>query len=162
MLYGTARESVRTIDSRLSGLMIFSSGLSAISIASLLAAVNLNPTTLPEGFFSIVLTLFVLYVLVQSCRCLLSAVAGLRRHAFREIEPESIISASCNRSREGAIRLMNEEIYVYLWNNWVTDRKVDNLEVAYVSFRNALWGAAALFLLVAIFAFWRIYCSLMN
>ena len=82
LLYGTARESVRTIDSRLSGLMIFSSGLSAISIASLLAAVNLNPTTLPEGFFSIVLTLLVLYVLVQSCRCLLCAVAGLRTSFF--------------------------------------------------------------------------------
>ena len=162
LFYSSMRESGRTVDARLVGLLTLSSVVSAIAAAGLLAALNLEPSSWYEGVFAIAVTLVVVYVLAQSCRCLLAAVAGLRRHSYRMVEPSQIISTYRESIRDSAIRWINEEAFVFSWNNWVEERKVDQLELAYVAYRNGLCGALMFFFLVASFASWKIVSSLLS
>ena len=158
-LYSDVQELNRTVDTRLAGLLLLSSAFSAVSVAGLLAAASFQPVRSYEQWFSIAATLVVFYILVQSCCCLLSAVAGLRRRRFRTVTPERIVQVYGDGSDEGLRQLINEEIFVFKWNNWVYNGKVDHLEVAYVAFRNLLIGALVLYFLATIFALWKILCT---
>ena len=154
--YSTTREPGRTVDTRLVSLMTLNSVISVIAVAGLLAAVNLQPTSWYESLFGVAVTVVVFYVLVQCARCLLAAIAGLRRHRYRLVDPSHIILVYSENSIPSTIQQINEEAFVFSWNNWVENRKVDQLELAYIAFRNGLWGALIFFLLVATFACWKL------
>ena len=150
-------ERVRIVEAKLLGMLALTSVLSAAVTASLVGAFTLGPT---EGKTETILAscavLLIFYVAIQLLRSLWATVAGLIRRSYRQLSPVDLAPQAGEDSQSYRLRLLNLQINIMQWNEWVVNQKVSEMAVAHVALRNALAATFFIILLALLFACTRL------
>ena len=139
-------ERLSTVERKLIALLTLTAVLGAAIAASFVAVAVLDqvrdsrPTVIVAGA---VITL-VSYTLVQIVCSLMATLRGMMRRGYKRLTPEGITPQVGDTSDVYSIRLLNYQVQNVIWNDWVVNGKVSDMNIAHVALRNALWGTCLL------------------
>ena len=154
-----AEDRSKTVDFKLASLLAFVSVLTAAEVGSLAAATTLWEPQIralchlvisPAIAFGALVVLLV-YLILQLMRSLYATVGGLRRRGYRQLSRADFAPSDGESQDAYAARLVNLQLNCMAQNDWIVSRKVDEMEIAYISVRNAL--PAAFLVIVVSLAF---------
>jgi len=93
------------------------------------------------------------YSVVQLVRCLHASVNGLRRQTLNDLHLSDLDPLAGETPRAYRGRILERRRFQLLWNEWATDKKVTDMEIAHVAFLNGLFGLGAVIITtLAVFA----------
>lgn len=138
-----AEERFRSVDARLVPLLALASIITTALTASVPLALSGSFDKVSRGEFVVVLV-FVTYISLQALRSLYASVNGLRRRTYLNLSPSDLDPQANESAFDYRVRLLKVRRRCLWWNEWATNLKVDDMEVAHVALQNALRGVALL------------------
>ncbi len=151
---GQAESRSETVDRKLLSLFRITSLLATLAIAIFIGAANLTginsdvPTYLI--WFSV---LTILYEFIQMFRAATATLQGLRASGYERLGQNILIPKDSDTINIYNQRQIPNLMYIIEQNEWVINRKVDSMEIAYTAIRNALWSLLVLMSLALLLAF---------
>lgn len=142
----------QSVQARLVSLLGITAVLSAaVTGVFALGAVGAGESLTTAQF--VIVTTISIYIVIQLVGCLIATVRGLFPRKYMTMKAESIGLKAGESDRELRLRIVENERYIILTNTWTTDRRLDDMQIALDSLRNAVWGTLALVMVLAAIAF---------
>ena len=137
-----AEERETAIDRKLFSLFSISTVASSVMIALLIGAATITvPDATTEPPYLVILAIgLVAYIAWQMLITVWNTVKGLEARGYRRATPESVIE------------MMNTTRH----NDWMTNRKLEDMKVAHTALANAVWAAIGLLVIALVLAIFRI------
>ena len=157
-LAAKAEERETAIDRKLFSLFSISTVASSVMIAALIGAVTLtvpDTTTAPPYLVMLPIGL-VAYIAWQMLITVWNTVKGLEARGYRRATPESVIPKKDDDKAKYVARKINEMMNTTRHNDWMTNRKLEDMKVAHTALANAVWAAIGLLVIALVLAIFRI------
>ena len=132
-LAAKAEERETTIDRKLFSLFSLSSVASSVMIAVLVGAATItvpDATTAPP-YLVIPAIGLVAYIALQMLVAVWNTIKGLEARPYRGATPESVIPKEDDDKAKYVARQLNEIVNTTRQNDWITNRKVEDMKVAH-------------------------------
>ena len=158
-LAAKAEERETTIDRKLFSLFSLSSVASSVMIAVLVGAATItvpDATTAPP-YLVIPAIGLVAYIALQMLVAVWNTIKGLEARPYRGATPESVIPKEDDDKAKYVARQLNEIVNTTRQNDWITNRKVEDMKVAHTALANTFWAALALLVTALVLAILRIF-----
>ena len=156
-----AKEEQRetTIDRKLFSLFSISSVASSVMIAVLLGAATITvPDATTAPLYLVIPAIgLVVYIALQMLCAVWNTVKGLEARPYRGATPESVIPKEDDDKAKYVTRQLNEILKTTRQNDWITNRKVEDMKVAHTALANTFWAALALLGTALFLAIFRIF-----
>ena len=156
-----AKEEQRetTIDRKLFSLFSISSVASSVMIAVLLGAATITvPDATTAPLYLVIPAIgLVVYIALQMLCAVWNTVKGLEARPYRRATPESVIPKEDDDKAKYVTRQLNEILKTTRQNDWITNRKVEDMKVAHTALANTFWAALALLGTALFLAIFRIF-----
>ena len=157
-LAAKAEERETSIDRKLLSLFSLSSVASSVMIAVLIGAATItvsDATTAPQ-YLVIPAMGLVAYIALQMLITVRKTVKGLEARGYRRATPESVIPKKDEDKAKYVARQLNEIMNTTRQNDWMTNRKLDDMNIAHTALANAVWAAIGLLVIALVLAIFRI------
>ena len=157
-LAAKAEERETAIDRKLFSLFSISTVASSVMIAALIGAVTItvpDTTTAPPYLVMLPIGL-VAYIAWQMLITVWNTVKGLEARGYRRATPESVIPKKDDDKAKYVARKINEMMNTTRHNDWMTNRKLEDMKVAHTALANAVWAAIGLLVIALVLAIFRI------
>ena len=157
-LAAKAEERETAIDRKLFSLFSISTVASSVMIAALIGAVTItvpNTTTAPPYLVMLPIGL-VAYIAWQMLITVWNTVKGLEARGYCRATPESVIPKKDDDKAKYVARKINEMMNTTRHNDWMTNRKLEDMKVAHTALANAVWAAIGLLVIALVLAIFRI------
>ena len=156
-----AKEEQRetTIDRKLFSLFSLSSVASSVMIAILIGAATIkvpDATTTPQ-YLVIPAIGLVAYIALQMLAAVWNTVKGLEARPYRGATPESVIPKEDDDKAKYVARQLNQMVNAARQNDWINNRKVEDMKVAHAALANTFWAALTLLVIALVLALFRIF-----
>ena len=158
-LAAKAEERETTIDRKLFSLFSLSSVASSVMIAVLVGAATItvpDATTAPP-YLVIPAIGLVAYIALQMLVAVWNTIKGLEARPYRGATPESVMPKEDDDKAKYVARQLNEIVNTTRQNDWITNRKVEDMKVAHTALANTFWAALALLVTALVLAILRIF-----
>ena len=158
-LAAKAEERETAIDRKLFSLFSLSSVASSVIIAVLIGAATITvpgATTAPQ-YLVIPAMGLVAYIALQMLVAVWNTVKGLEARPYRGATPESVIPKEDDDKAKYVARQLNEMVNATRQNDWITNRKVEDMKVAHTALANTFWAALTLLVIALVLALFRIF-----
>ena len=137
----------RSVDTKLLGLLaltsVFSAAVTAVfAVASGGWALERQPFSFQSGYL-----ILIGFIAFQLIRALWATIAGLVRRSFKSFAVLGLAPRDGEKLRQYRIRVLNDEANNIRWNDWVVNRKVEQLAIAHAAVKNALRATGLLIVL---------------
>ena len=145
-LAAKAEERETSIDRKLFSLFSLSSVASSVMIAVLIGAATItvpDATTAPQ-YLVIPAMGLVAYIALQMLITVRNTVKGLEARPYRGATPESVIPKKDEDKAKYVARQLNEMMNTTRHNDWMTNRKLEDMKIAHTALTNAVWAATGL------------------
>ena len=157
-LAAKAEERETSIDRKLLSLFSLSSVASSVMIAVLIGAATItvsDATTAPQ-YLVIPAMGLVAYIALQMLITVRKTVKGLEARAYRGATPESVIPKKDEDKAKYVARQLNEIMNTTRQNDWMTNRKLDDMNIAHTALANAVWAATGLLVIALGLALYQV------
>lgn len=144
-----------TVDRKLLSLFRITSLLATLAIAIFIGVANLTDeinSDIPK-FLICLSALTILYEFIQMFRAATATLQGLRASRYERLGQNYLIPSNSDTTNIYNQKQISELMYIIEQNEWVVNRKVDSMEIAYTAIRNALWSLLVLMSLALMIAF---------
>jgi hypothetical protein len=153
---GQVDERFRNVEMKLIALLGLTSILSAVVIASFTAVSTMEIVkNFPVILIWIAYTL-ILYISINLLHSLWATVNGLVRRDYKQVSCEEMVL----KSKENAAQFMNRVFNIRLnhvkYNDWVLNRKVEEMAIAHKSLKNVLVGSGGIILVSLAIAIYKL------
>ena len=158
-LAAKAEERETAIDRKLFSLFSLSSVASSVMIAVLVGAATItvpDATTAPP-YLVIPAIGLIAYIALQMLVAVWNTIKGLEARPYRGATPESVIPKEDDDKAKYVARQLNEIVNTTRQNDWITNRKVEDMKVAHTALANTFWAALALLVTALVLAILRIF-----
>ena len=145
-LAAKAEERETAIDRKLFSLFSLSTVASWVMIAVLIgtATITVPDTTTAPPYLVILAIVLVAYITLQMLITVRNTVKGLQARPYRGATPESVIPERDEDKAKYVARQLNEMMNTTRQNDWMTNRKLDDMKIAHTALANAVWAATGL------------------
>ena len=157
-LAAKAEERETSIDRKLFSLFSLSSVASSVMIAVLIGAATItvpDATTAPQ-YLVIPAMGLVAYIALQMLITVRKTVKGLEARPYRGATPESVIPKKDEDKAKYVARQLNEIMNTTRQNDWMTNRKLDDMKIAHTALANAVWAATGLLVIALGLALYQV------
>ena len=144
-----ATEREQLVDRKLLSLLAFASVATSVIIAGMIGVSTLDiPATKPATkWLAAVAVCLSAYVALQLINAVLNTVRGLSARPYKRLTAGSIVPAEGETKDDFQKRQLDDMLNAINQNQWVVNRKVDNMNVAHEALKNVCY--AAIMLIVA-------------
>ena len=158
-LAAKAEERETTIDRKLFSLFSLSTVASSVMIAGLIGAATIaipDATTAPK-YLVIPAIVLVGYIALQMLIAVRNTVKGLSARPYRRATPESVVPKEDDDKAKYVTRQLNEMMNIIKENDWITNRKVEDMKVAHTALANTAWAATGLLVIALALALSQVF-----
>lgn len=154
-----AEERETAIDRKLFSLFSISTVASSVMIAGLIGAATITvPDATTEPPYLVILAIgLVAYIALQMLNTVTNTVKGLEARRYRGATPESVIPKKDDDKTKYVAQQINEMLNTTRHNDWMTNRKLEDMKVAHTALANAVWAARGLLVVASALALIRIF-----
>ena len=139
-------ERETTIDRKLFSLFSLSSVASSVMIAGLIGAATItipDATTAPK-YLVVPAIALIGYIALQMLIAVRNTVKGLSARPYRSATPDSTAPMEHEDKAKYMARQFNGMMNAIKQNDWITNQKVDHMNLAHTALENTFWPATAL------------------
>ena len=157
-LAAKAEERATAIDRKLFSLFSLSSVASSVMIAVLIGAATITvpDSTAAPPYLVIPAIGIIAYIALQMLVAVWNTVKGLEARPYRGATPDSVIPTEGDDVAKYVARRLNAIVNANRQNEWVTNRKVEDMKVAHTALANTFWAALVLLALALVLVIFRI------
>lgn len=153
------KQRQKTVESKLVSLLTLTSTLTTVIATAFVAVATFGTIEKQFEFYIIFAGLIVGYIAAQLTRALWCTISGLSRRKYRRLSESELIPKPEENSQSYQIRLYNLILCQIHQNNWVINRMVEDMAVAHVALKNAIFASFAMIPLAIVILLIRIYSS---
>ena len=151
------RERDETVQTKLVALLTLTSVLSVMIAASLTAVATIGKIDEESKFPILIGAILIAFVAFQIARALWCTISGLTRREYSQLSPAHIAPKRGETSDNYRIRAFNKLLNQIRQNDWVVDRKVDDMAMAHIALQNAMMATFVIITLAVAFLFFKVF-----